>query len=103
MSAALRPFTIPPESPLASGWRFQVAQILEIVGVHDLMDAVAAYAELRCRHEPDNCSVAEEAAQGGWYRSAPSFRKLAEPAQRRIQAVEEPRGPGRPRREQSRA
>jgi hypothetical protein len=36
-------------------------------------------------------------------RSAPGFRKLAEPAQRRIEAIEEPRKPGRPRREESKA
>ena len=42
---------------------------------------------------------AEESAQDGWYRSAPDCRTLAEPAQRHIAAIEEPRGPGRPRRE----
>jgi hypothetical protein len=54
-----------------------VAALLEQHGVAELLDVLAAYAELRCQHEPDNCSAAEEAAQGGWYR-------IADPARRRI-------------------
>jgi hypothetical protein len=41
---------------------------------------------LPCR----DCSAGEESAQGGWYR-------VREPAQRRIEAVKESRGLGRPR------
>jgi hypothetical protein len=83
---------IPADSPLSTGWRLLAVQLLEQHGVHELLDVLAAYAELRCRHDPDDCSGAAEAAAGGWYR-------LREPAQRRIEAVEVPRGPGRPRRE----
>jgi hypothetical protein len=36
---------------------------------------------------------------GRLVRLGPGFRKLAAPAKRRIEAVEEPRGPGRPRQE----
>ena len=86
----LRPFSIPSDSPLARGWRRTVAELLERHGVHELLDVLSAYAELRCRHEPDDCSLAEEAAQGGWF----TWRAAA---QRRIEAVEIPRGPGRPR------
>jgi hypothetical protein len=73
---------IPSGSPLATGWRAMVAALLEQHGVAELLDVLAAYAELRCLHEPDNCSAAEEAAQGGWYR-------IADPAVRRIKAKAE--------------
>jgi hypothetical protein len=86
----LRPFSIPCDSPLARGWRRTVAELLERHGVHELLDVLSAYAELRCRHEPDDCSTTEETAQGGWY----TWRAAA---QRRIEAIEIPRGPGRPR------
>src|SRR5262249_41086510 len=99
VSAALHPFTVPPDSPLPSGWRAAIADALDRYGVHDVMDAISAYAELRCRHEPDNCSAAEESAQGGWYRSAPGFRKIAGPAQRRIEENALPGLPGRPRKQ----
>jgi hypothetical protein len=56
---------IPPGSPLATGWRALVAALLEQHGVAEMLDVLAAYAELRCQHEPDDCSAAEEAAQGG--------------------------------------
>jgi hypothetical protein len=55
---------------------------LELHGLSEILDAVAAYAELRCQHEPDNRSAAEEAAQGGWYR-------IADPARRPIEAKAE--------------
>jgi hypothetical protein len=48
---------------LAVGWRSTLAAQLDQHGLHALLDAVAAHAELRCRHELDNCSAAEEAAQ----------------------------------------
>jgi hypothetical protein len=89
----LRPFSIPSDSPLARGWGRTVAELLERHGVHEVLDVLSAYAELRCRHEPDNCSNAEEAAQGGWF----SWLTWRAAAQRRIEAVEIPRGPGRPR------
>jgi hypothetical protein len=88
-----RPFSIPRGSPLASGWRRQVADLLERHGISEVLDVLAAYAELRCRHEPDDCSGAAEAAAGGWYR-------LRHPAQRRIDAIEVRRGPGRPRQDE---
>jgi hypothetical protein len=84
---------IPPGSPLATGWRLKAVELLERHGVHEMLDVLAAYAELRCRHEPDDCSGAAEAAAGSWYR-------LREPAQRRIDALAIPRGPGRPRLEE---
>ena len=93
----LRPFSIPSDSPLARGWRRTVAELLERHGVHELLDVLSAYAELRCRHEPDVCTAAEESAQGNWYGSASGMKKFAEPALRRIETVEIPRGPGRPR------
>src|SRR5262249_15912817 len=64
------PFTVPPGSPLAIGWRAQLAALLERHGLAELLDVLAAYAELRCQHEPDDCSAAEEAAQAGWGRIA---------------------------------
>jgi len=72
------PFTVPPGTPLAVGWRFQAVLLLEQHGLAELLDVLAAYAELRCQHEPDDCSAAEEAAQGGWCR-------IAQPAVRRIE------------------
>src|SRR5262249_49813873 len=73
------PFTVPPSSPLAVGWRAQLAALLERHGLAELLDVLAAYAELRCQHEPDDCSAAEEAAQGGGCR-------LAQPAVRRVES-----------------
>jgi hypothetical protein len=59
-----------------------VAAVLEQHGVAEMLDVLAAYAELRCQHEPGNCSAAEEEAQGGWCR-------IADPAVRRIIAKAE--------------
>jgi hypothetical protein len=73
--------------------------LLERHGLHEVLDLVSAYAELRCRHEPDNCSADEERAKGTWY-SHCHYCRTAAPAKRRIEAVEEPRGPGRPRLEE---
>src|SRR5262245_10763416 len=75
---------IPRKSPLATGWRAALAQALEQHGLHEVLDAISAYAELRNRHERD------------WY----NF--MAAPSQRRIEDVAEltPRGPGRPRLEE---
>ena len=111
------PFTIPPGSPLASGWRFQLVLSLEQNGVQDVIDTIAAYAELRCRLEPCNCSLEEEAAQGNWVRK-PGQPKLygaetwqrrhrtpwhvqQEPVLRRLEINPEPKNPGgRPRKEE---
>ena len=81
------PFQIPADSPLATGWRSVVVGFLEDHGIQDVIDLVSAYAELRCRADPDNCSNAEESAQGYW----------ALAAKRRIEENAEPVGPGRPR------
>jgi hypothetical protein len=81
---------IPPGSPLATGWRADAVRWLDRHGINEMLDLLAAYAELRCRQEPDDCSAAAEAEAGTWYR-------IAEPAVRRIVTTEEPRGPGRPR------
>ena len=74
------PFTIPADSPLATGWRSTLAELLVRHGLAEVMHVISAYAELRVRHEPDDCSMAEEMAQGKWYRR---------PAQRQIDAKEE--------------
>ena len=82
MAAAVdgpRPFTIPAGSPLASGWGARLAQLLERHGLHEVLDLVSAYAELRCRHEPD--SHIDHYAE--------RWLKLADPAFRRIDAVAE--------------
>ena len=84
------PFAIPADSPLATGWRAVAVGLLEKHGLQDVLDLISAYAELRCRAEPDNCTAEEEAAQSGWF----TWRAAA---QRRIEAVDIPRGPGRPR------
>jgi hypothetical protein len=65
------PFTIPPDSPLAVGWRATLAELLLRHGVPDVLDALAAFAELRCRHDPDR-------HDDPW---------VAAPAVRRIEAV----------------
>ena len=46
--------SIPPDSPLARGWRAAVVFALNRHGLHAVLDTLAAYAELRCRAEPDN-------------------------------------------------
>src|SRR5262245_5536360 len=65
------PFTIPANSPLATGWRPTLAELLMRHERPDVLDALAAFAELRCRHEPDR-------AEDPW---------VAAPAVRRIEAV----------------
>ena len=74
------PFAIPPDSVLAVGWRGVLAALLLEHGLAEIMHAVSAYAELRVRHEPEDCSAREERAQGTWYRR---------PAKRQIDAKEE--------------
>jgi hypothetical protein len=71
---------IPPGSPLAIGWRAKVVALLARYGPHEIMDVISAYAELCVQADPDNCSAAEESAQGSWF-------KLADPAFRRIDGV----------------
>jgi hypothetical protein len=75
------PFTIPPDSPLATGWRATLAELLLRHDVQDVLDAVAAFAELRCRQEPDT--------DKGW-------RDAADPAVRRIETQAEQQGNQKP-------
>src|SRR5262249_22640823 len=44
---------IPPGSPLAIGWRADVAALLIRHGLIEMMDVISAYAELCVRQEPD--------------------------------------------------
>jgi hypothetical protein len=44
---------IPRGSPLAIGWRAELAAILLTRKLVDVMDAIAQFAELRVRQEPD--------------------------------------------------
>jgi hypothetical protein len=82
MDAQSPSVVIPPGSPLATGWRATLTDLLLRYDLQDILDTVAAYAELCCQHDPDNCSAAEEAAQGSWCR-------IADPAVRRINAKAE--------------
>lgn len=41
--------SVPNCSPLATGWRRQLAELLAEVGIADVMDAIAAYGEYRDR------------------------------------------------------
>ena len=84
MSSVADAPSIPRNSPLATGWRASLAKALNDHGLQEVLDAISAYAELRCRHEQD------------WY------GWMAAPSKRRIEDVEEltPRGPGRPRLEE---
>jgi hypothetical protein len=68
---------MPPDSPLAVGWRAALTELLLRHDVQDVLDAVTAFAELRCRQEPDT--------DKGW-------RDAADPAVRRIEAQSEQQG-----------
>jgi len=41
---------IPTHSPLATGWRAELAALILAHGLANVLDAVSAYAELRSRH-----------------------------------------------------
>jgi hypothetical protein len=121
-----RPPSVPRGSPLATGWRAHLVAMLEAHGLVDVLDTVSAFAELAVRREPDTAedpldkqrSVPLHQLLPGWFQrgegnyrarisladggpfAAVSARRAADPAVRRIAAVEEPRGPGRPRLEE---
>jgi len=92
MSSRADSLHIPPGSPFSAGWRAQLAAMLLTYGLADVMDAVSAFSELCCQHDPDDCSRQAELEAGNWVLAA-------QPAQRRIEACAVPRGPGRPRKE----
>src|SRR5262245_2509055 len=48
-----RPPSVPPGSPLATGWRARLVAMLEEHGLVDVLDTVSAFAELAVRREPD--------------------------------------------------
>jgi hypothetical protein len=122
-----RPPSVPRGSPLATGWRAHLVAMLQEHGLVDVLDTVSAFAELAVRREPDTAeepldkhrSVPLHELLPGWFRgqkgyrsrislaeshrgpfAAVSARRAADPAVRRIESVEEPRGPGRPRLEE---
>jgi hypothetical protein len=93
MSSRADSLHIPAGSPFATGWRSQLAAMLLKHSLADVMDAVAAFSELCCNHDPDDCSRQAELEAVNWAR-------WATPAKRRIEACAVPRGPGRPRKEE---
>ena len=44
---------IPPDSPLATGWRAEAVRWLLDHGVPEMLDVISAFAELSRRREPD--------------------------------------------------
>ena len=82
---------------MAVGWRAVLADILERHGLHATLDAISAYAELRCRHDPDRCGLKDEMAAGNWA----AWMAAKQPAQRRIDVLDLPlpdaKRAGRPR------
>ena len=123
MSAVVDGLSIPRNSPLATGWRAKLVAMLEEHGLVDVLDTVSAFAELAVRREPDAAedpldkrSVPLHQLLPGWFHqkkgrptlndghrgpfAAVSARRVADPALRRIEAIEQPRGPGRPRLEE---
>ena len=88
---------IPPGSPLAIGWRADVAALLICYGLAEMMEVLTAFAELCRRREPDtardplDCAEplsAGEARRTGRPNCGPStaltVARIADPARRRI-------------------
>jgi hypothetical protein len=92
---------IPPGSPLAIGWRADVAALLMRHGLAEMMDVISAYAELCVRQEPDTAldpldrveSVRIELPRSGRPNCGPetvlTVARIADPAFRRIDTVAE--------------
>ena len=112
------PLPIPTGSPLRTGWRATLVALLEEHGLVDVLDTVSAFAELAVRREPDTAEdpldrgsvPTSELLPGRFERRTSALtddhrgpfalvsrRRVADPALRRIEAIEIPRGPGRPR------
>ena len=100
--AASVSFSIPPESPLAQGWRAAVVFALKRHGLHAVLDTIAAFAELRSRAAPDNPRQRQRGhrADRTCRSDLNSWLAATFPARRRIEENEIPRGPGRPRLEE---
>ena len=88
---------IPPGSPLAMGWRADVAALLMRHGLAEMMEVLTAFAELCRRREPDtardplDCAeplTAGEARRTGRPNCGPAtvltVARIADPARRRI-------------------
>ena len=98
--AASVSFSIPPESPLAQGWRAAVVFALKRHGLHAVLDTIAAFAELRMQHEPDNPRQRPKGHRtpviGNVRSDLGSWLAASFPTRRRIEENNIPRGRGRP-------
>jgi hypothetical protein len=65
---------IPPSSPLATGWRAELAALMLAHGLANALDAVSALAELRSRHPECHTGLFD----------AIEALEIAAPARRRI-------------------
>jgi hypothetical protein len=121
------PLAIPAGSPLRTGWRATLVALLQEHGLVDVLDTVSAFAELAVRREPDTAedpldkrSVPLHQLLPGWFQrhgkhrgrismkedhrspfGAVTPRRVADPALRRIEAIEIPEEKrGRPKLEE---
>src|SRR5262249_54504864 len=113
-----RPPSVPPGSPLATGWRATLCAMLAEHRLVDVLDTVSAFAEAGARGEPDTAddplddqrSVHLHELLPGWFQryggnhrsrismkedqrspfGAVTPRRVADPALRRIEAIEVP-------------
>ena len=93
---------IPRGSPLAIGWRAELAAILLTRKLVDVMDTIAQFAELSVRQEPDTARDPLDAAEPAVFRRAEvkgrtklnddaplTTARAADPAHRRIDCIAE--------------
>jgi hypothetical protein len=64
---------IPPDSPLASGWRADAVALLVRYGLPEMFDVMSAFAELCQRREPDSARDPLDCA-------APARRRISQKA-----------------------